>query len=59
VGFTVAMKNLNIRVPDELLEELDGLVDDRYTSRSEAVRHGVRQLIAAEKAEREAINEEN
>jgi len=53
------MQNLAIRVPDELLEELDELVDDRYASRSEAVRHGVRQLIAAENAEREAINEKD
>jgi len=58
VGFTVAMKNLNIRIPDELLDELDELVNDRYASRSEAVRHGLRQLIAAENAERETINEE-
>ncbi len=36
-------------VPDEIVEELDRLVPDRFRSRGEAVRHALDEWLAAER----------
>ena len=47
------MKTLPAKVTPKLLEEIDELVEDgRYSSRSEAVRDAIRQLVRKQKIER-------
>ncbi len=47
------MKTLPAKVTPKLLEEIDELVEDGwYSSRSEAVRDAIRQLVRKQKIER-------
>ena len=47
------MKTLPAKVTSKLLEEIDELVEDGwYSSRSEAVRDAIRQLVRKQKIER-------
>ena len=44
------MKNISIRLPDKLLEEIDKLVTEgTYANRTEALRDAARQLLRAQK----------
>ena len=43
---TGKMPRVTVRLPEDLLDEVDGLADDGlYASRSEAMRAGLRQLV--------------
>ena len=40
------MKNISVRLPDKLLEDIDSLVEEgRYSSRTEALREAARRLL--------------
>lgn len=52
VYFYMAMKTLPAKVTPKLLEEIDELVEEGwYSSRSEAVRDAIRQLVRKQKIE--------
>jgi Arc/MetJ-type ribon-helix-helix transcriptional regulator len=41
------MKNISLRLPDKLLEDIDGLVEEgHYSSRTEALREAARRLLS-------------
>lgn len=43
------MKNISLRLPDKLLEDIDNLVEEgRYSSRTEALREAARNLLNAQ-----------
>ena len=39
------MQRVTVRVPEPMLSDLDGLVDDEYPNRSEALRAAILQLV--------------
>ena len=42
---TEQMQRVTVRVPEPMLSDLDGLVDDEYPNRSEALRAAILQLV--------------
>jgi len=43
------LMQIAVVVPDEIVEELDRFVPDRFRSRAEAVRHALDEWLAAER----------
>ena len=46
ITYVMRMKNISVRLPDKLLEDIDNLVEEgHYSSRTEALREAARKLL--------------